>query len=205
MPQVVDLGAVGDGAGMSRGDLVGQIQRRLDHLKHVRREPSSPGAVDDVPETLAAVEGKLSQRDLLNIRRLLIGLAKPGAVAEVLRLGIEDRKDTTTEHGGVLDVDEAGRLALTVVPPMFGGNDMEYVASDRAMAMAALHMAMFHFHFSRVDSAEDAGPGVGDLEFAAATHLTCVVFTSLSERSFDVDYYTPEGAVVDLGIYTVGN
>jgi hypothetical protein len=190
---------------ISRAELLAQIQTRLDQLKHIRREPSSPGAPDDVPETLAAAQGRLSQQDLLNIRLLLIGLAKPEATAEVLRLGIEDRNDTTTEHGGILDVDDAGQLNLLVLPPMLALSDREYVASDRAMALAPSHLALFHFHFSRIDSAENAGPGMGDLQFAARTRLTCVVFTSLSDRSFDADYYTPLGAVVDLGIYTMGN
>lgn len=201
---VFDFGAIQNGASMSREELRSQIQARLDQLKHLRREPSSPGGVDDLTESLAGADEKLSRDDLLNIRRLLIALAAPESAAEIRRLGREDRRDTGTEHGGVLDVDESGRLRLTIVPPMFGGNDLSYVASDRAMELARSHMAMFHFHFAHEDSSEDAGPGVGDLRFAAATRTTCVVFTSLSAASFDVDYYTPSGAVVDLGIYNAG-
>jgi len=60
-------------------------------------------------------------------------------------------------------------------------------------------------HFQKAGNAEHAGPGVGDLEFARVTRTSCIVFTSIDDRSFDVDYYNHEGAVVDLGIYRLSS
>ncbi|HVT80266.1 MAG TPA: hypothetical protein VHM90_06370, partial [Phycisphaerae bacterium] len=194
--------AATDGTELSRPELLAQIQSRLAQLKHIRREPSSPGGVDDRSETLADANPRLLRTDLLKIRLLLAALANADAITQILEAGRADRRDPSTEFGGALAI-ASNRLRLTVIPPMFTGNDMEYIASDRAMAAATESLAMFHMHFARADSSEDAGPSAGDLRFAATHDLTCVVFTSLSESSFDVDYYTPGGAVVDLGIYAL--
>ena len=188
----------------SRPALLADLAARLGGLEHVRREPSSPGALDDVPETLDGCATKLSRCDLLNLRLLLDLLALPATRAEIFRLGASDRADTSTEHGGVLTV-AADQLALREMPPMFGGNDLGYLASDQTMALVPTSLALFHLHFDKVSNAENAGPGMGDLVFSRTNRVSCVVFTSLEARSFDADYYNPQGAVVDLGVYHEGD
>jgi len=204
-PRFVQTLALTDEAALrrTRGQLLSDLQARLAPLRHVRREPSSPGAIDDVPETLASCEPLLSRCDLFNLGHLLDALAAPATRAEILRRGLEDRADTTTEHGGVLSLRSAGDLTITVIPPMVTGNDRAYVTSDKALALAPTSLALFHFHFQKADNAELAGPGAGDLQFARAMRVSCVVISSIDDRSFDVDYYNPQGAVVDLGIYAV--
>lgn len=190
----------------TRAELLADIAGRLAGLRHVRREPSSPGAIDDVPETLGACAAKLTRCDLLNLQLLLDFLSPPATRTQILRMGAADRADTSSEHGGVVAVaGGGGRLVLREMPPMFGGNDLAYVASDETMALVPTSLALFHLHFATVDSAENAGPGVGDLVFARANRVSCVVFTSLDARSFDADYYNPQGAVVDLGVYHEGD
>jgi hypothetical protein len=49
-----------------------------------------------------------------------------------------------------------------------------------------------------------AGAGARDFKFAANMRCNCVVITSVGTREINVDFYTPNGAVIDLGVYRVG-
>jgi hypothetical protein len=185
---------------LRRSELLAEIAAHLAALKHVRRVPSSPGAADDSPETLAAAEPKLQRGDLLTITLLLDFLAQRQGRQEVLQMGAADRTDTTSEHGGRITAKD-GQLAFTLMPPMYGGSDTGYVTPDKAMDLVPASIALFHLHFHHLDNAENAGPGGGDLAFAHMNRVSCVVFTSLDAHTFDADYYNPDGAVVDLGVY----
>jgi hypothetical protein len=189
-------------ATMSRQALQTSIESRLATLRHARREPSSPNAPDDNPETVRHNQRRLSRGDLLTIRLLLEGLSQQSVLRQLDQLARADRADKTSEHGGVL-VWENGSLRAESVPPWLVGHDMAYIASDQLMARAKSALAIFHFHAQQPDNAEIAGPGVGDLRFAATVKTSCVVITTLTGGEMDVDYYNPEGAVVDLGIYQV--
>jgi hypothetical protein len=80
---------------------------------------------------------------------------------------------------------------------------MAYVAPDEAFRRVTAGLALFHLHTQSGDLGNLAGPGGGDLNFAHLVHATCVVVTNLGEGKYDIDYYNPEMAVIDLGIYTV--
>jgi hypothetical protein len=45
-----------------------------------------------------------------------------------------------------------------------------------------------------------AGPSDGDILYAADSGRTCLVFTSVASDTLNVDLYTPNGAVIDLGM-----
>jgi len=49
------------------------------------------------------------------------------------------------------------------------------------------------------DNAPYAGPGGGDLKFAARMGFACVVLTFVDERTLGADVYFPDGTVVDVG------
>ena len=201
-----------DLATADRPALVTKIAALLKPLRHIPRRPAYEHAPDDLDQSLDANLPKLSHADLLTILILLRALNSDVLPAEILRLGHEDLADTTTEYGGLLAVrnvaDAPGpRPAAWFVtprlyPPHTTGNDLAYMASDALLADSAQGLALFHLHFHQVHNAENAGPSLGDLDFARANRLNCVVFTSLDAHSFNADYYTPAGAVVDLGTYS---
>jgi hypothetical protein len=43
---------------------------------------------------------------------------------------------------------------------------------------------------------------VDDLAYAARQGRSCLVLTSVSSRAINVDYYQPDGVVIDLGTIT---
>jgi hypothetical protein len=192
---------------MTWGDLVARLEQKLANVPHAHRPPEHPGGADDVDDTLAAHQRRLSRGDLLAIDLLLAALAQPATRAEFHRLGLADLSDTTTEHGGLLAFQNtaAPSLLITPYPPLFADNDFTYVTGDKLLTDTAAGVAQYHFHFQQVRNADRAGPGLGDLAYARRTRCNCVVITSTDTRAINVDYYTPDGAVVDLGVYQVGS
>ncbi|MCA9283506.1 MAG: hypothetical protein KDA30_15890, partial [Phycisphaerales bacterium] len=57
----------------------------------------------------------------------------------------------------------------------------------------------FHFHASDYANRRYAGPSDGDLEYAKRQGRCGLVYTFVSPNKMNADYYTPDGAVVDLG------
>ncbi len=182
---------------LSRRDLEQHITARLSQLRHIRREPSYAHAPDDRDESFAANLPRLSRCDLLIIRQLLAIFSDPDFCRRMHQLGLEDLADTATERGGMISM--AGNI--TIYPPMFPDNDQAYIAGDKLMAAIPGGLSPFHFHYHKLHNADFAGPGIGDLQFVRTNSTHSVVVTSLGEHEFDVDYFTPAGAVVDLGAY----
>ncbi len=184
---------------------------RLNAYAHLHRSPSSSGALDDVDNTLAANEPRLSRGDLLALRLIARALANPSTLQEFARQGAADLADTATEHGGLLSIDPgtvpAGAspipLRITNYTPLYAANNAEYVASDALLDAAPTGIALFQFHCQQVSTAEVAGPGLGDLEFARRFHVNCLVITSISGHQLDFQFYTPNIAVIDLGVRTI--
>ncbi len=188
---------------MSRQQLLDDLRNRLAPLTHVNRTPEYEHAADDVDESLAPNLSKLSRCDLLTIRQLLIFLPNPALRQALQRAGLADRADTSSEHGGLLflrPTDDG--ITATIYPPLFSTSDFQYIPSTKLYTDAADALAMFHFHYQQSHNAEKAGPGEGDLRSAAKNLFTGVVITSIDDHRFDVDYFNPDGAVVDLGVYT---
>ena len=204
-PRFIALLAYTDSASlhMTKLALLNDLSQRLAPLKHINRPPQYDHAPDDIDESLAANRDKLTLCDLFAIHLLLDALADPATIKEFHRQGLDDLSDTTTEHGGLLTLQNITRpqLVITLYPPYFVANDFQYIASDKLLRETAAGIAQYHFHFQQIHNEERAGPGTGDLDYANTQHCTCVVITSIDTRKVNIDYYTPNNAVVDLGVY----
>jgi len=109
-----------------------------------------------------------------------------------------DRRDDTTEHGGVLVMGDEQPVAVAV-EPVIRRHDQAYYTPQRAMELMYTGLAHYHFHAQKHDNAEYAGPGAGDLTFADNTGAACVVLTFIDRDTLNADFYTEGGIVVDLG------
>jgi hypothetical protein len=185
---------------MSRADLERDIGERLSAKTHVHRKASYDQAPDDKDESFAANQAALSRGDLLVIELLLNVLSDPAFRRQAHQLGLEDLSDTATEHGGLITLVH-GRGGMTIYPPLYPENDQAYIAGDKLMDAVVEGLAPFHFHYHQIHNGEFAGPGIGDLAFTRNNSAHSVIITCLGAREFDVDYVTPNGAVVDLGVY----
>ena len=181
-------------------DLIDDLTDRLKALRHVRNEISYPDAPDDVDETLAGNLNKLSYTDLTRMTMLLDSLADKAFRHDILDQIKADLAEPRTELGGLIRL-EAGALTLIPYRPTRLRHDRAYYPPPGLLRKATWAFAQYHCHASDADSRPDASPGPADRDFARRFNFVGVVLTSVRNAQFNVDYYTPDGAVVDLGVW----
>ncbi len=191
---------------ISRRRLLSQLTTALGRYKHLRRpEPYPKGNVNP---TLQANAARLSRCDLLSLRLLMQALATPRFVRAVYRLGMQDMTNTKTEFGGLLALRHPPgatppcRVLLRYYPPLYTGNDARYVTGDQLLLATPLGLAQFVMHFQKIRNGRFVGPAAPDLAYVHRVKCNDVVFTSVGPNKFDATFYTPAGAVVDMGMFT---
>lgn len=183
---------------LDRSQLLSRVSHRL---------PGEPGAVRtqagvmrQLPaESLGEHAGALCWADLLAIDLLLDALGDPILVHELFRQADTDLADTTTEHGGVLDMVD-GRFVAEPFLPVIRAHDQMFYSSEALIQRMYTGLFHYHFHAQKHMNAEYAGPGAGDLAFVENLQASAVVFTFLDRDTLGVDYYQPGGVVIDLGV-----
>ncbi len=186
----------------SRQDLYAQLEARLAGRKTHRRTADVGAFGRPVPARLADNAARLAWADLLTILVIDDAIADPQVRAALAGQVIADRRDTTTEYGGVLDaVNDTARFAALPFPPRPSEreHDRKFIASDDMVRAGRTAFAQYHFHVQKARHDAFAGPGEGDLLSAAASGRNNVVFTSINASTLNADYYQPSGVVIDLG------
>lgn len=186
----------------SREQLYDTLYERLKDRPHYQR---TADPADTRPkELLEENAARLTRGDLLTALVLDDMIHDDTVRNAIFRQVAMDRADTTTEYGGVLSVDQAGAPRVTLYPPRPGqrAGDTQFIASDDMITQSDTSLAHYHFHVQEASYARYAGPSSGDLEYACRSGRSCLVFTSISDDTLAVDYYQPDGIVVDLGTLT---
>ena len=186
--------------GASREQLLAELESRLDARERIAR---STGAGTRVREDLDHWAPTLRWGDLIAILVLDDTLAREQVRSSIFEQTRLDRADKTTEYGGIITLADPrspeGRAALFPPRPGQRNGDEKFVASDAMLAASDLAIAHYHFHVQEVLNGGYAGPSDGDLVYSARYGRSCLVFTSLKEDVLNVDYYQPDGVVIDLG------
>ncbi len=187
---------------MDKTALVGEVQGRLKSRRTTIRKWGSTQA--PYSELLKDTAGRLRWADLLTMLVIDEALRSGGVATALGRQAELDRKDTTTEYGGIVIArgrDGEARFEAVLYPPRPGQRrgDQHFVASDDMIGSSDLALAHYHFHTQTWANSDYAGPSPEDLEYTAKSGRNCVVLTGVSEGVVDVDYYQPDGVVVDLG------
>ena len=182
--------------GMSRDALLADLHSSLAAVPH-------PEIKDGHDETLTGNESRLTRGDLLALRMLLHGLGETRVINELLRQGLDDLSDTTTAHGGLLTMGrlDAPALIATSYPPLEGDGDDDYRPSDTLIQRTVSGIALYHFNFQQIHNTDRAQPNERDLRLLRTLRYNGLLITSDTTRTMDYVYYTPAGAVVDLGVY----
>ena len=141
---------------------------------------------------------KLSWADMLTIGFILDALEERVFVEEIFRQADADMADTETEHGGVI-VYRDGKLYAVSFPPQLKLHDRKFYSSDALIQRMYTSFFHYHFHVQEYRNGEYAIPGEGDMAFAQRVGPSSLVFTYLDRNTIDVDYYQPDGLIVDLG------
>lgn len=194
----------------SRDELLAILTKRLEdrehHYRSVRNEIN-------LTERLADWGPKLKWGDLLAILTIDEALAEPTVVRRLFECAILDRKDDSTEYGGIIRATDVSSTIVTsatgkpvpfvatLYPPRPGQrvNDTRFIASDDMISSSDAALVHFHMHVQKAFNSSYAGPSDGDLDYANRMGRNCLVFTSISDGVINVDYYQSNGAVIDLG------
>ena len=186
----------------SRSELYAQLDARLADRKTHRRTADVGAFGRPIPARLADNASRVAWADLLTMLVIDDALADPQVRAALAGQVIADRRDTTTEYGGVLNaINNTTRFAALPFPPRPSEreHDRKFIASDDMVRAGRTAFAQYHFHVQKARHDAFAGPGEGDLLNAAASGRNNVVFTSINATTLNADYYQPSGVVIDLG------
>ncbi len=183
----------------SRAELLSELQDRLGTRRTFQRY--SGYADGQAPEErFARNEARLSWGDALLLLIADEAIRDRSVLLALFEQADADRRDTSTEYGGVLDAKGDGFSAVPYPPrPAQRLGDNRFVASPELMAAGVASLFHYHFHASRNSMRDYAGPGEGDDAYARTLGRSCLVFTSLNADALNADYYQPDGVVIDLG------
>ncbi|MBN1435861.1 MAG: hypothetical protein JW936_02195 [Sedimentisphaerales bacterium] len=185
---------------LSRCQLVQRITQQLGQLDHAYRPASYTGSPDEYPEDFTSQYNYLSYNDLLNISLLLDTLSQPEAQQHLQQILTADIAEIHSEAGGLCFLTDQQRVSF-VPYPSANANDRHYVDSGQALRDGIFCFARWHCHADVWAGTELAGPSPDDLVYAAYYNCPLIVISLLEQNAFGVDYCTPEGVVIDLGIY----
>lgn len=183
----------------SRAELVSELERVLEP----RPRNIKPGTQEihrGAGESVRIVSDQLTWGDAL-LALIAARLADDQALATALFAHADDdHKDTSTEHGGVIDEAGAG-FAIRRFPPRANqrAGDERFIAPDEMLVHGSDALFHYHFHVNKHKNADYAAPSEDDIKYATTHGRACLVFTFISASTLAIDYYQPGGVVIDMG------
>ncbi len=186
----------------SRHALLDELGHRLSGRKHHRRDADRGRRARS--ERLSDWADRMSWGDAVTALAVDEAVASDRVREQIFQQAELDRQDTSTEYGGVIDLaDDGGHRAVLFRPRARDRvSDERFVASSDMIRFSDLALAHYHLQVQRKRLSGQAGPSDGDLLYAAESGRTCLVFTSVASDTLNVDLYTPDGVILDLGLVT---
>jgi hypothetical protein len=186
---------------LSRDALFSELSQRVSARKTYIRVGVQDSGQSWADEGLESHRAALTWADLLTVLVIDDAMADAGVRAQLWEQIQRDLKDTTTELGGLIELNAQGRYEAVLYPPRATARrgDDEYVAPVEMFQSGPMSLAHYHFHSQRINNRSYAGPGPGDEMFAVTNGRANIVVTPVGEKRFNIDYYQGAGVVVDLG------
>jgi hypothetical protein len=188
----------------SRDELISQLRAAVDP----RRQHLRGGALKSSGgrnESVIANADLLTWGDALMVMIAARAVESEAFARAVMAHAEEDKRDTSTELGGVIDAAGSG-FVIRKFPPRPGQRygDQRFVASPEMVEQSADSLLHYHMHANDYSNSEYAGPSDEDLQYASRQGRACIVFTYLDRGTMNADYYQPAtggkpAAVIDLG------
>lgn len=182
----------------TREQLISKLDALFDKQDHYLRGPTFDGPMSDYPQRFQQAVDQLCWADLATIDLLFAQLQQPRVAQSLFMQGDKDREDNGSEHGGVITVKE-NTVSATRYAAMVRQHDYKFIPTDEMIEALYTNLAHYHFHAQRYHNREFAGPGQGDMRLVKQLEAQCLVFTFIDEDTLNIDYYQPNGAVVDIG------
>jgi hypothetical protein len=123
----------------------------------------------------------------------------PDVVQAFFTQADDDLLDPTTEHGGVL-LAKNHVIEAHAFDPSYRKQNYKFIPPQAMIDALYTGLAHYHFHAQAEHNRDFAGPGLGDIRLAASLEMNAIVLTFIDDDTLNVDYYQPNGAVVDIGV-----
>lgn len=184
----------------SRDELLTNLDSALESRKKYLRAAAAT-AGNRQPESLRTWREKMCWGDALLCLIAAEAAEDRGLTAILLTQSEDDRRDTSTEYGGVIDGGAAGGFAVRLFQPRPAQRmgDRRFIAPSEMIDQGVDSIFHYHLHCTSADNADYAGPSDDDIAYAKRQGRSCLVFTCVSRESMNVDYYQGDGVVIDLG------
>ena len=173
-------------------------QRMGQRIHHKRKSQKGEGPRR---ERLKDWSGQIQWADLITILAVDEALANQTVKQQVFLQRALDKKDSSTEYGGVIEEDSDTGFRAVLYRPRSRDriDDQRFVASDDMFRFSDRSLVHYHMHVDKRDNCKYAGPSFADLINAEQSGRANLVFTSLGKHELNVDLYLPSGIVIDLG------
>ncbi|MFK7883940.1 MAG: hypothetical protein AB8F26_07145 [Phycisphaerales bacterium] len=184
---------------MDRSALVDVLEERLRGRPRVTRKADKGRSPRS--ERLRDRADDMSWGDVLTVLVADEALKDAAVLANIWEQVDLDRDDDTTEYGGIVESDEDGVFRAVLFRPRARdrlGDDV-FVASGDMIRFSDRALTHYHVQVSEKRLSQFAGPSSGDLAYAAVSGRTCFVFTSIGADVLNVDVYSSDGLIIDLG------
>lgn len=184
-----------------REQLLAMLDARLKKRERWSRSKDASEFKTPLKEYLDAWREQLRWGDVLTMLVVDDALRTPGIADMLFQQAALDRKDDSTEYGGVLSFNAQGQPVVTMFPPRPSQRtgDTSFVASDEMIRRSDAALAHYHFHAQRERNEGYAGPSAGDMLYASLQGRNCLVLTTVRSSTMNADFYQPDGVVIDLG------
>lgn len=190
-----------------RGELLTVLESRLKN-REFRDRGETTSFKRPVPSRLRDWSKQLSWADVLTILVVDDAIHSASAESAIFTQVDADQRDDTTEYGGIITLrdDPASFARLVMFMPRGSerAGDRRFFAPQELINASELALAQYHFHVQTWRNSDFAGPSVEDLQFAFRFGRTCVVLSGVAEGRLNVDFYQPDGVVIDLGMLERG-
>ena len=179
--------------------VIAQVQKVVRSTERRLASPTFEGWPGTYTEALHEVAADLDWADAAALALAIKAMSVSAVVEHIFDQADRDLIDSTTEFGGVMALDDRGRFVLKECVPRQRQGDNQYLPPQEAFDRGYTALFHYHNHAQKYDNREYAGPHLGDFAYANSTRANCLVFTFLSSREMNVDFYRHGKVVVDLG------
>lgn len=184
----------------SEDSLFERLESKLDARDAGKHRADFEGyGPENFTEYLRPQRKELDWADFVAMHLALDAVDVPEVRRHLFDFAERDMLDRTTEFGGMISLDAAGRFELVEFPPRSRSGDLRYEGPPELFEALATGLYHIHLHCQKFDNGRYAGPHLGDFQMADASGANCLVFTFIDSRTLDVDWYRHGRVAVDLG------
>lgn len=183
----------------STGELFDELAGSLRGQRFHSRTSNFDNVNPDQRERLRDHARVLTRGDLMAMLIARRALETRAVTDHLFDFAERDRRDRTTEYGGLIRLDDRGRFEIVEYPPRLREHDRKFNAAPEMIDAGYTALFHLHFHAQKHDNAEYAGPGFGDFQYAEAIGAHCLVATFIDAQRLNVDWYRAGRIMVDLG------